>query len=174
MRIRQVKPEFWKDTKLVDVSEGARLFYIGTWQLCDDAGWMRWSVAEVGAELYPFDGRRVRERKVGKYARELSEIGRLSILECGHAQVPKLPAHQHLAGTTRRVVSIAQEHSKCMSPDPSPRLPATPRDSPRLPAPVSIGSVRIGSVSETRAREDQPKGTRLELVDGEWRPRVTA
>ena len=171
MRIRQIKPEFWKDTKLVEVSEGARLFYIGAWQLCDDAGWFRWSLPEIGAELYPFDGRRSRERKVQKYVAELAGIGRLLLLECGHAQVPKLTAHQHLAGTTSRVVTIAEEHRKCMSSDPSPRLPATPRDSPRLPAPVSIGSVGIGSVSD---RDGIPKSRKLEHRDGQWVPKAVS
>jgi hypothetical protein len=50
-----------------------------------------------------------------------------------------MPAHQHLAGTTRRVTTVYAEHQLC---------PATPRDAPRLPAPVSIGSVGKGSVSK--------------------------
>ena len=162
MRIRQVKPEFWKDAKLADLSEGARLFYVGTWQLCDDAGWMRWDVANIAAELYPFERRGSRERRVDRHAGSLVRLGRLHLHDCGHAQVPKMPSHQHLAGSTRRVTSIAAEHSKC-------GIPATPRDSPRLPAPVSIGSVRSVSVSDGG---EIPKARRLEQVDGEWRPKA--
>jgi hypothetical protein len=141
MRIRQIKPEFWKDARMADLSEGARLFFIGTWQLCDDAGWMRWDVPNIAAELYPFEGRHSREKRVIRHAEALAATGRLHLHDCGHAQVPKMPAHQHLAGTTRRVTSIHTEHQLCAQP-------ATPRDSPRLPAPVSIGSVREGSVSK--------------------------
>jgi hypothetical protein len=158
MRIRQIKPEFWKDSKLSDLSEGARLFYVGTWQLCDDAGWMRWDVPNIAAELYPFEGRGARERRVERHAAALATLGRLHLHDCGHAQVPKMPAHQHLAGTTRRVVSIAQEHTTC-------GIPATPRDDPRLPAPVSIVSGRIGSVSDSG---EIPKAKRLREVDGRW------
>jgi hypothetical protein len=141
VRIRQIKPEFWKDAKMADLSEGARLFFIGTWQLCDDSGWMRWDVPNIAAELYPFEGRLSRERRVSRHAESLASTGRLHLHDCGHAQVPKMPAHQHLAGTTRRVTTIYAEHQLCAQP-------ATPRDSPRLPAPVSIVSGRIGSVSK--------------------------
>jgi hypothetical protein len=165
MRIRQIKPEFWKDAKVADLSEGARLFFIGTWQLADDAGWIRWDVANIAAELYPFEGRAARERRVRRHAEALAALGRLHLHDCGHAQVPKMPSHQHLAGTTRRVQTIALEHSQCSKP-------ATPRDSPRLPAPVSIGSGGIGSVSNTRPREPKPDNPHLELVNGEWRPKT--
>lgn len=164
MRIRQVKPEFWKDAKMADLTEGARLFYVGTWQLCDDAGWMRWDVPNIAAELYPFESRGARERRVVRHAEALARLGRLHLHDCGHAQVPKMPSHQHLAGTTRRVQTIAVEHGKC-------GIPATPRDDPRLPAPVSIGKGRSVSVSEG---EKIPKARKLEQVDGEWRPKVSA
>ncbi len=165
MRIRQIKPEFWKDARMADVSEGARLFYVGTWMLCDDAGWFRWSLPEIGAELFPFDGKRARERKIQKYVAELAGIGRILVLDCAHAQVPKLTAHQHLAGTTRRVVTIASEHSKCVSLDRSPHIPADPRTSPPIPAPVRLGSVSKGSVSKG---DEIPKGQHLQMVDGQW------
>ena len=147
MRIRQIKPEFWKDAKLAVLTEGARLFFVGTWSMADDAGWMRWSVPEIGAELYPFESRRMRERRVEKHGEALAAIGRIHHHDCGHSQIPKMPAHQHLAGTTRRVTTIYAEHVLCAQP-------ATPRDNPRLPAPVSIGSVRQGSVSKVDGQAD--------------------
>src|SRR5690349_12007661 len=156
VRIRQIKPEFWKDARMAEPSEGARLFYVGTWQMADDAGWLRWDMANIAAELYPFEGRASRERRVARHSEALARLGRLHLHDCGHANVPKMAAHQHLAGTTRRVTTIAQEHARCGAP-------ATPRDDPRLPAPVSIGSVSIGSVSNS---EEIPKASRLQLVDG--------
>lgn len=147
MRIRQIKPEFWKDAKLATLTEGARLFFIGTWSLADDAGWLRWSIPEIAAELYPFESRRMRERRTAKHGEALASLGRLHLHDCGHAVIPKMPAHQHLAGTTRRVTTIYAEHQICAQP-------ATPRDSPRLPAPVSKGSVGKGSVSKLGDRID--------------------
>lgn len=140
MRIRQIKPEFWKDAKLSELSDATRLFFVGTWQISDDSGWFRWNPEEIGAELYPFGSRKVRERRIRQHVEALVAIGRIHIHPCGHAQIPHMPAHQHLAGTTRRVTTIYEEHSRC--------VPATPREAPRLPAPVSIGSVGKGSVSK--------------------------
>ena len=164
MRIRQIKPEFWKDAKVAELSEGARLFFIGTWQLADDAGWLRWDVAGIAAELYPFEGRASRERRVHRHAEALAGLGRLHLHDCGHAQVPKMPAHQHLAGTTRRVQTIAIEHSKC-------GIPATNRDPPRLPAPVSIGSVGIGSVCDWGQKSERRY---VDVVDGTWQPKAVS
>ena len=164
MRIRQVKPEFWKDAKIAELPEGARLFFIGTWQLADDTGWLRWDVPNIAAELYPFEGRASREKRVRRHAEALASLGRLHLHDCGHAQVPKMPSHQHLAGTTRQVRTVHAEHLSC-------GIPATPRDDTRLPAPVSIGSVRIGSV---RKEDEIPKGTNLVEVDGQWIPRKSA
>ena len=163
MRIRQIKPEFWKDAKVAELSEGARLFFIGTWQLADDSGWLRWDVPNIAAELYPFEGRASRERRVNRHAEALARLGRLHLHDCGHAQVPKMPAHQHLAGTTRQVLTVKMEHAQCGKP-------ATDRDSPRLPAPVGIGSVGKGSVS--KADEKIERGRHLELVDGQWLPKA--
>jgi hypothetical protein len=162
MRIRQIKPEFWKDAKLAGLTEGARLFFIGTWSLADDAGWLRWSIPEIAAELYPFEPRKMRERRVEKHGQVLAMMGRLHFHDCGHAVIPKMPAHQHLAGTTRRVTTIATEHAKCAQP-------ATPRDSPRLPAPVSIGS--YGSVSEGA---EKPSDQRVPFEDAIERARRRA
>lgn len=130
MRIRQVKPEFWKDEPISRLSDGARLFYIGLWQIGDDSGWLRWNVSEIGAELYPYRARPKRERDIERFAHELIHLDgmpRLVIHDCGHAVTPKTAKHQHLAGTTRRVETIRKEHElKC--------IPATNRDTPPIPA----------------------------------------
>jgi hypothetical protein len=41
VRIRQVKPAFWADSRLAELPERTRLFYIGLWMIADDAGWLR-------------------------------------------------------------------------------------------------------------------------------------
>ena len=57
MRIRQVKPSFFKDPLMAELTPPVRLFYVGLWMLADDAGWFRWDVAEVGNELYGYEPR---------------------------------------------------------------------------------------------------------------------
>lgn len=141
MRIRQVKPAFWTDAKLAALPHDARLFYIGLWMLADDEGWLRWDIAQIGAELYGFEPRGSREKRIDKMAAAIQSMPgehKLEMYPCGHARVPRLAVHQHLAGTTRRVTAIADEHKKC----PPPRLPATPRDSAEIPAPYRL--VKVG------------------------------
>ena len=141
MRIRQIKPEFWRDEPLSRLSDGARLFYIGLWQLADDGGWLEWNVPEVGAELYRFRSRRTREAMVERYAAELSQLngaGRLLREPCGHAFLPHLVEHQRFGG--RLSIAVATAHS---------------RDCARLSAPVRGCPPRKGKVREGIGKEGQ-------------------
>jgi hypothetical protein len=54
-RIRTVKPEFWEDETIGLLSPHARLLFIGTWNLADDEGLLRWSPAYVKASLFMYD-----------------------------------------------------------------------------------------------------------------------
>lgn len=109
MRIRQIKPEFWRDEPLSRLSEGTRLFYIGLWQLADDGGWLEWNVPEIGAELYRYRGRVGRERLVERYTEELTRLNgsRLVRYECGHAHLPHLVEHQRFGGRTVKTIESA-------------------------------------------------------------------
>lgn len=144
MRIRSVKPEYWDDARLHNtpgITADVREFYIGTWGLADDLGWLKWNVPEIARTLYGYRGVKRRERQVIEYATKLVAIGRLHIYECGHAWVPNLSKHQHLAGTTRRVETVYKAHALC-----SPQIPADPRTSPPGPALYRDG-VSDGDVS---------------------------
>lgn len=126
MRIRQVKPAFWTDGKTGRLPAATRLFYIGCWMLADDAGWFDWSPAEIGAELYPFEGAASRERRIAAMGEELDRIGCIVVYTCGHAEVPHLVEHQRLAGPTKRVDSTQKRHLN--------GCPAYSRGFPRIPA----------------------------------------
>jgi hypothetical protein len=54
-RIRSVKPEFWADEDLADVSRDARLLYIGLWNLSDEHGRLRGDPRYVKGQLFPYD-----------------------------------------------------------------------------------------------------------------------
>lgn len=82
MRIRQVKPSFFKDPLMAELSPAVRLFYIGLWMLVDDAGWFRWDTAEVSADL------RMSIRKIDRHAARLATAGCLEVYPCGHARLP--------------------------------------------------------------------------------------
>ena len=98
MRIRQVRPEFWTDEVMASLPPAVRLFYIGLWNVADDAGWIAWRVPHIGAVLFPYDSARRRERLIAEWSEGLVAAGRLSIHDCGCAQVPTLSRHQRVSG----------------------------------------------------------------------------
>lgn len=155
MRIRQVKPSFFKDAHIAAMAPAVRLTYIGLWMLADDAGYYRWDVAEAGLELYGYDSRTKREKVVAAHLDELVAGGRVVRLAdpkygyeaCDHIYIPTLTDHQRFGGPTKRVTTYQREHATC------PRIPADTRESPPIP-----GTVRIRNGTE-RELELERSGT---------------
>lgn len=54
-RIRMVKPEFFDDPDIGDLTFPARLFFIGLWTQADRAGRLREDFRRLKARLFPFD-----------------------------------------------------------------------------------------------------------------------
>lgn len=54
-RIRTVKPEFWTDEVLGEVSPSARLAFIATWTFADDHGNLERSARQLKAQAFPYD-----------------------------------------------------------------------------------------------------------------------
>jgi len=58
-RIRTIKPEFFKHSKLFDAEQDAklplRLAYIGLWTCCDREGRFKWRPRELQLDILPFD-----------------------------------------------------------------------------------------------------------------------
>jgi hypothetical protein len=119
VRIRQIKPAFWEDAVIESLPDSVKLFYIGTWQLADDGGTFEWNVAEIGRQLYGYQPRVKRERWVEERGKELVNVGRLEVYECGHAFVPKLLKHQRIGGT--KALGVSSAHLRC-SPQDSDNL----------------------------------------------------
>lgn len=184
MRIRQVKPSFWTDARLAELPEGTRLFYIGLWMTADDAGWLAWDTAEIGRDLYGYEDRAVRERRLEAMRDELVAIGRLVVHPCGHVEIPTLAEHQRFAGTTRQVRTAFSEHQKrCnttypvlpaetrgdprgsagdagedAAPRVSPRSPADPR--PGIGIGIGIGTERVEERNGTERNGSKPSRVR--------------
>jgi hypothetical protein len=167
MRGRQVKPAFWSDSKISELHETTRLFYIGIWMVADDAGWLRWDPAEVARDLYGYEPRARREKRVKEMWNELLAAGRVVQMDCGHAVVPHLTDHQHLAGLTKQVKTFQTEHLRSCA-----TIPANPRGDPQTPAPVRLGKVGLGQVSlgnDAQAREETEAPSLKDKVG--WVPR---
>lgn len=54
-RIRTIKPEFWVDEKIVEVSFPARLLFIGLWNFSDDYGRMEFREKKIKMQIFPAD-----------------------------------------------------------------------------------------------------------------------
>lgn len=141
MRIRQIKPAFWSDGRIAELPESTRLFYVGLWMIADDAGWFRWDPVEVSRDLYGYESRTRRERRTATMFDQLVSIRRIVLHDCGHAEVPKLGSHQHLAGVAKQVRTALNEHMReCVSP-----TPASPRELPPIPVETRLGKERSGN-----------------------------
>jgi hypothetical protein len=160
VRIRQVKPEFFRDKDMSALTFRTRLTYIGLWCMADDAGWFGADYEEIARELYGFDGWRMRERWLLEDLVVLQAAAHIEVEPCGHGFIPNLVKHQRFAGQTKRVFTTLREHeTRCL-----PQVPADPREPPRVTA-SGIGSrngkERNGTVDAREAQEND--GLRAKL-----------
>jgi hypothetical protein len=110
VRIRSVKPDFWSDTVMASLRPEVRLTYIGLWCEADDAGWFVYDVPALAHDLYGYDPRSVRERRVTAHVEALAAIGRVVLHPCGHGEIPTLAVHQRFGG--RPVYTVQRVHAR--------------------------------------------------------------
>ena len=53
--IRTIKPDFWVDEKIVELSMEARLLFIGLWNLVDNSGRMEYRPKKIKMQIFPAD-----------------------------------------------------------------------------------------------------------------------
>lgn len=71
MRIRTIKPDFFKSDKVAELQPFTRLLFIGLWCAADRRGRLEDRPKKIHAELFPYDGK----ADVNKMLQELSEAG---------------------------------------------------------------------------------------------------
>lgn len=54
-KIRALKPEFWANDELAELSMGTRLFYMGLWNFADDNGVFEWREKKLKVQIFPYD-----------------------------------------------------------------------------------------------------------------------
>jgi hypothetical protein len=54
-RIRNIKPDFWTDEKLVELDPVDRLLFIGLWNFADDEGYLPYSPKRIKMQVFPGD-----------------------------------------------------------------------------------------------------------------------
>lgn len=115
---------------MADLPAEVRLFYVGLWCVADDEGWLEWNPATIGADLFPYTARSVRERHIKAWGDALVAAGRVVIHACGCAHVPTLTKHQRIGGT--RTTSALDRHRVHTDMDESGQVSG----SPSFPAPA--------------------------------------
>jgi hypothetical protein len=122
-----------------------RLFYIGLWNVADDAGWMEWRPSRIGAVLFPYESAKRREREIGLWALALVARGRLILYDCGCAEIPTLSRHQRVTG--KQSFGARESHLK--------HALRSGKQSPLTDSPVTLGNVTEGNGTvRATARED--------------------
>lgn len=70
MRIRTIKPDLWDDEKFCRLPFGARLLFIGTWNLADDYGILRANPTFIKSKIFAYD-ESLRVHEVAEWLDEL-------------------------------------------------------------------------------------------------------
>lgn len=142
-RIRTLKPEFWTDEKVVELSPFARLLFIGLWNFADDDGRMVHSPKRIKMQILPADDADISEL--------LGEIRRQSLIET-----------YVVDGVEILQVCKFTKHQKVDKRTPS-KLPENP-DSPRIPPSSPDG--------RDQGRDQGREGKEMTLDDWLWRCEV--
>ena len=68
-----IKPEFWEDEKVGQLSLGARLLFVGMWNYADDEGLLRYNPVYLKSCLFRYD--KTSPKTISKYMKELADLG---------------------------------------------------------------------------------------------------
>lgn len=118
-RIRTIKPDFWTDEKVVELSAFARLLFIGLWNFADDEGRMECSPRRIKMQILPADS--VEVPRLLDELRALDLIDTYTVDGVEYLQVQGFAKHQKI---DRRSTSKYPKR---------PAGSAVPADPPRIP-----------------------------------------
>ncbi|WP_455005638.1 hypothetical protein [Corynebacterium propinquum] len=157
MRIRSIKPEFWRSLDIAALSIEDRLLFIGLWSYVDDNGVGVDRVPVIAAELFADDLSRDPRETLGRVS---DGIGRLS--ECGLVQRYSDDSRDYLAVTNWERHQRIDKPNKPRYPLPTSEnvtirdtLATHSRDPRETPAP---GTGEQGN----RGTESSPDGERVQ------------
>lgn len=96
MRIRTIKPEFWRNRKLASLGREVHDFAARLISASDDEGYLEADPALIASEVYPFDADA--QRFIKKSLPELERIGFIEVRggEFGIGWLPKFREHQRI------------------------------------------------------------------------------
>ena len=98
-RIRNIKPDFWTDEKLVELDPVDRLLFIGLWNFSDDEGFLPYSPKRIKMQIFPGDS-----LEISVALQNLISIGALTLYDYGDGQVLHVTnwaKHQKVSNPTK-------------------------------------------------------------------------
>ena len=98
-RIRNIKPDFWTDEKLVELETWERLLFIGLWNFADDEGYMPYSPKRIKMQIFPGDS-----LEVSRGIQSLISIGAVELFDSELGQVlhvSKWAKHQKVSNPSK-------------------------------------------------------------------------
>lgn len=81
MRIRSIKPEFWRSDDIVALDVFTRLLFIGLWSYVDDHGRGRYNVQLITADLFALDSPHEALANVSRGLQKLAATGLIVLYE---------------------------------------------------------------------------------------------
>lgn len=100
-RIRTVKPEYWSDEKVMELSFPSRLLFIGLWNFADREGRMVYSPKRIRAQVFPGDA-----LDVCPLLDELKERGLITVYAATNATILQVTNwHKHQLVSARELPS---------------------------------------------------------------------
>lgn len=156
-RIRSIKPDFWTDEKVVELTFPARLLFIGLWNFADDDGRMVYSPKKIKMQIFPSDNLNISEL-FGEIRRELM-INIYLIDEIEYLQIINFKNHQKI---DKRTPSKIPECSQTIQlpPNPPELLQLTPTD---MEGNGMEGSYKNKTLMSSSTNIDPAKLARLKL-----------
>ncbi|MBU3627223.1 hypothetical protein ICN48_13405 [Polynucleobacter sp. JS-Safj-400b-B2] len=124
-RIRSIKPDFWTDEKVVELSAFARLLFIGLWNFADDDGRMVYSPKKIKMQIFPADTVDISEL-IGEIAhQELITVYTVSAV--AYVQIAHFSKHQKIDKRTPSKLP-AYSNGEVAAPESCERSPVSSED----------------------------------------------
>jgi len=110
MRSRNIKPGFFSNDELAELSPLTRLLFIGMWCMADREGRMKDRPKRIKAEIMPFDDGNI-EGKLEKL-QEAGFITRYTVEDKNYIQINKFSKHQspHIKEAPSEIPAITDKH----------------------------------------------------------------
>ncbi|HEY2644063.1 MAG TPA: hypothetical protein VGI56_09965 [Galbitalea sp.] len=121
-RIRSIRPEFWVDDKIVDLSLLAKLLFIGLWNFADDDGYIEDSERRIKRMVFPDNNYDIRPAiaelvKSGVVSRATSDQGQLlHVVNLAKWQKPQHPTPTKFTNIKGNKTLIHEDSREDMNP----------------------------------------------------------